>query len=188
MPQLQTQPLPSQQPQSQLPQQTLSQQHTLSQPDSQLSGQISVLSSPSNMPDPVTSVKHHRPEDLNIKPFLHSDLPIPTPSREASLTQKLEMALGSVSPLLREIMVDFAPFLSKTLVGSHGQELLMEGKGEAVRFVFFAGVGLGVPSLVCAAVTSSSSKMSVAISYSSCFCGIMISLFFNEFLYREVSH
>ena len=25
-------------------------------------------------------------------------------------------------------MVDFAPFLSKTLVGSHGQDLLMEGK------------------------------------------------------------
>ncbi|CAH0560209.1 unnamed protein product [Brassicogethes aeneus] len=54
---------------------------------------------------------------------------VPTPSREASLTQKLETALGSVCPLLREIMVDFAPFLSKTLVGSHGQELLMEGKG-----------------------------------------------------------
>ncbi|XP_069954303.1 neurobeachin isoform X3 [Cherax quadricarinatus] len=127
MPQLQTQPLPSQQSQSQL-----SQPQPISQPDpqQQLSGQISVLSSPSNIPDPVTStVKHHRPEDLNIKPFLHSDLPIPTPSREASLTQKLEMALGSVSPLLREIMVDFAPFLSKTLVGSHGQELLMEGKG-----------------------------------------------------------
>ncbi|XP_073999314.1 A kinase anchor protein rugose isoform X3 [Rhodnius prolixus] len=53
----------------------------------------------------------------------------PTPSREACLTQKLETALGSVCPLLREIMVDFAPFLSKTLVGSHGQELLMEGKG-----------------------------------------------------------
>lgn len=56
-------------------------------------------------------------------------LPSATPSREASLTQKLEMALGSVCPLLKEIMVDFAPFLSKTLVGSHGQELLMEGKG-----------------------------------------------------------
>jgi hypothetical protein len=26
-------------------------------------------------------------------------------------------------------MVDFAPFLSKTLLGSHGQELLLEGKG-----------------------------------------------------------
>ena len=48
--------------------------------------------------------------------------------REATLTQKLELALGSVCPLLREIMVDFAPFLSKTLVGSHGQDLLMEGK------------------------------------------------------------
>ena len=46
---------------------------------------------------------------------------MPTPSREATLTQKLEQALGSVCPLLREIMVDFAPFLSKTLVGSHGQ-------------------------------------------------------------------
>lgn len=58
-----------------------------------------------------------------------SPTPAPTPSREASLTQKLETALGSVCPLLREIMIDFAPFLSKTLVGSHGQELLMEGKG-----------------------------------------------------------
>ncbi|VVC86512.1 unnamed protein product [Leptidea sinapis] len=44
-----------------------------------------------------------------------------------SLTHKLERALGAVCPLLREIMLDFAPFLSKTLVGSHGQELLMEG-------------------------------------------------------------
>lgn len=50
-------------------------------------------------------------------------------AREVSLTQKLEGALGSVCPLLREIMVDFAPFLSRTLVGSHGQDLLVEGKG-----------------------------------------------------------
>ena len=50
-------------------------------------------------------------------------------TREASLTQQLEAALGSVCPLLREIMVDFSPFLSKTLLGSHGQELLAEGKG-----------------------------------------------------------
>lgn len=67
-----------------------------------------------------------RTEELPMK---NLPLPVPTPSREASLTQKLETALGSVCPLLREIMVDFAPFLSKTLVGSHGQELLMEGKG-----------------------------------------------------------
>jgi len=44
------------------------------------------------------------------------------------LTQKLEVALGTVCPLLREIMIDFAPFLSKTLIGSHGQDLLIEGK------------------------------------------------------------
>lgn len=72
--------------------------------------------------------KQARPDELPIKNLVEH-IPIPTPSREASLTQKLEMALGSVCPLLREIMVDFAPFLSKTLVGSHGQELLMEGKG-----------------------------------------------------------
>ncbi|XP_018024015.1 neurobeachin-like, partial [Hyalella azteca] len=89
-------------------------------------GQISVLSSPTNIPDPA-AVHQHRPEDLHIKSLMHTELPARAVSREASLTQKLETALGSVSPLLREIMVDFAPFLSKTLVGSHGQELLLEG-------------------------------------------------------------
>ena len=78
---------------------------------------------------PPPSGENAKAEDLNIKSFVPSKpLPIPTPSREATLTQKLELALGSVCPLLREIMVDFAPFLSKTLVGSHGQDLLMEGK------------------------------------------------------------
>merc|ERR1719266_2679123 len=75
------------------------------------------------------NIDKSRPEDLNIKSFVPTKpLPVPTPSREATLTQKLELALGTVCPLLREIMVDFAPFLSKTLVGSHGQDLLMEGK------------------------------------------------------------
>ncbi|KAM9853820.1 neurobeachin-like isoform 2-T2 [Aulostomus maculatus] len=44
-----------------------------------------------------------------------------------SITSKLERALEKVAPLLREIFVDFAPFLSRTLLGSHGQELLIEG-------------------------------------------------------------
>ncbi|GLH11169.1 Lipopolysaccharide-responsive and beige-like anchor protein [Gryllus bimaculatus] len=88
-------------------------------------GEISVVRVPDGLcPAPTQA----RPDELPIKPLMEH-LPVPTPSREASLTQKLEMALGSVCPLLREIMVDFAPFLSKTLVGSHGQELLMEGKG-----------------------------------------------------------
>ena len=46
----------------------------------------------------------------------------------ANLTERLERALGSVAPLLREIFVDFAAYLSKTLIGSHGQELLIGGK------------------------------------------------------------
>jgi len=108
-------------------------------------GEIAMLSSMTNSPAVAPSSMHERtavdgkdgsganaggrPEDLNIKTFAPSKpLPAPTPSREATLTQKLEQALGSVCPLLREIMVDFAPFLSKTLVGSHGQDLLMEGK------------------------------------------------------------
>lgn len=87
--------------------------------------EISVVRVPESL---IQSPSQVRPDDLPVSGLV-DHISIPTPSREASLTQKLEMALGSVCPLLREIMVDFAPFLSKTLVGSHGQELLMEGKG-----------------------------------------------------------
>uniref|UniRef100_A0AAQ4QQ09 LPS responsive beige-like anchor protein n=1 Tax=Gasterosteus aculeatus aculeatus TaxID=481459 RepID=A0AAQ4QQ09_GASAC len=43
------------------------------------------------------------------------------------ISERLENALEKAAPLLREIFVDFAPFLSRTLLGSHGQELLIEG-------------------------------------------------------------
>ncbi|CAB3374567.1 Hypothetical predicted protein [Cloeon dipterum] len=95
-----------------------------------MTAEISVVRVVPNSPDASMMPSSARPEELPIKSLVNTDnLPVPTPSREASLTQKLETALSSVCPLLREIMVDFAPFLSKTLVGSHGQELLMEGKG-----------------------------------------------------------
>uniref|UniRef100_A0A3Q2NNT0 Neurobeachin n=1 Tax=Fundulus heteroclitus TaxID=8078 RepID=A0A3Q2NNT0_FUNHE len=58
--------------------------------------------------------------------FICVSRPVP-PLR--SITTKLERALEKVAPLLREIFVDFAPFLSRTLLGSHGQELLIEGTG-----------------------------------------------------------
>ncbi|OQV18752.1 Lipopolysaccharide-responsive and beige-like anchor protein [Hypsibius exemplaris] len=51
------------------------------------------------------------------------------PVSVANLTEKLERALGTTAALLREIVLDFTPYLSKTLIGSHGQELLAEGKG-----------------------------------------------------------
>lgn len=63
-----------------------------------------------------------------------------------SITTKLERALEKVAPLLREIFVDFAPFLSRTLLGSHGQELLIEGTG-AVHGFFFSNWRLSVESL-----------------------------------------
>ncbi|KAL1777903.1 lipopolysaccharide-responsive and beige-like anchor protein isoform X1, partial [Sigmodon hispidus] len=49
------------------------------------------------------------------------------PVAHMSITERLEHALEKAAPLLREIFVDFAPFLSRTLLGSHGQELLIEG-------------------------------------------------------------
>lgn len=45
-----------------------------------------------------------------------------------TVEDRLTKALETAAPLLREIFLDFAPFLSKTLLGSHGQELLIEGK------------------------------------------------------------
>ncbi|XP_064501602.1 neurobeachin isoform X2 [Pseudopipra pipra] len=61
-------------------------------------------------------------------PAVQTVAPMPEDSAEnMSITAKLERALEKVAPLLREIFVDFAPFLSRTLLGSHGQELLIEG-------------------------------------------------------------
>uniref|UniRef100_A0A672PHL4 LPS responsive beige-like anchor protein n=1 Tax=Sinocyclocheilus grahami TaxID=75366 RepID=A0A672PHL4_SINGR len=50
-----------------------------------------------------------------------------TESAPGDISERLEHALEKAAPLLREIFVDFAPFLSRTLLGSHGQELLIEG-------------------------------------------------------------
>nr|XP_061811916.1 neurobeachin-like [Nerophis lumbriciformis] len=61
-------------------------------------------------------------------PAVQTLAPMPEDTVEnMSITSKLERALEKVAPLLREIFVDFAPFLSRTLLGSHGQELLIEG-------------------------------------------------------------
>lgn len=76
---------------------------------------------------PSESSDNRKPEKLELK-----STPIPGPVSlsmldSGNLTERLEKALGSVAPLLREIFVDFAPYLSKTLIGSHGQELLIGG-------------------------------------------------------------
>ncbi|KAJ3589733.1 hypothetical protein NHX12_010576, partial [Muraenolepis orangiensis] len=59
-------------------------------------------------------------------PAVQTVAPMPEDTME-NMRSALERALEKVAPLLREIFVDFAPFLSRTLLGSHGQELLIEG-------------------------------------------------------------
>uniref|UniRef100_A0A1I7XJX4 DUF4704 domain-containing protein n=1 Tax=Heterorhabditis bacteriophora TaxID=37862 RepID=A0A1I7XJX4_HETBA len=49
--------------------------------------------------------------------------------RREYLTNKLQTALETTAPLLREIMGDFRSFLQKTLLGTHGQEIMNDNKG-----------------------------------------------------------
>ncbi|CAF1393089.1 unnamed protein product, partial [Rotaria sp. Silwood1] len=50
-------------------------------------------------------------------------------SNESSMniTEKLERALSNIAPFLRDIFIEFSHILTKTLVGSYGQELLPNG-------------------------------------------------------------
>lgn len=48
-------------------------------------------------------------------------------SSRLSLSEKVEVGFKSCGSLLKEILLDFSPFLSRVLVGSHAQELVYEG-------------------------------------------------------------
>ncbi|VBB31134.1 unnamed protein product [Acanthocheilonema viteae] len=52
-----------------------------------------------------------------------------TGERRAYLTTKLQKALETTAPLLREILTDFRSYLQKTLLGTHGQEIMNDTKG-----------------------------------------------------------
>uniref|UniRef100_A0A8C8A3D0 Neurobeachin n=1 Tax=Oryzias sinensis TaxID=183150 RepID=A0A8C8A3D0_9TELE len=73
----------------------------------------------STMPSPATSKSAPTPTAGSGAPVDNVAV--------VSISERLEHALEKAAPLLREIFVDFAPFLSRTLLGSHGQELLIEG-------------------------------------------------------------
>ncbi|XP_023579424.1 lipopolysaccharide-responsive and beige-like anchor protein isoform X3 [Octodon degus] len=68
-----------------------------------------------------------RPSNANLPSVPTVGSVLQDPVSNMSITDRLEHALEKAAPLLREIFVDFAPFLSRTLLGSHGQELLIEG-------------------------------------------------------------
>ncbi|KAJ8262151.1 hypothetical protein GJAV_G00163030 [Gymnothorax javanicus] len=69
-----------------------------------------------------TNSSHNLPAVPTVPPLVQEDS-----ASNMSISERLEHALEKAAPLLREIFVDFAPFLSRTLLGSHGQELLIEG-------------------------------------------------------------
>lgn len=46
---------------------------------------------------------------------------------QINITEKLERTLANIAPFLRDIFTEFSHILTKTLVGSHGQELLPNG-------------------------------------------------------------
>ncbi|XP_071664091.1 lipopolysaccharide-responsive and beige-like anchor protein isoform X2 [Patagioenas fasciata] len=106
---------------------------------STLSSSTAAMGIPTNAVSVVSSVDSAQAPDLSGESpgrgSSNSKLPsVPTVSSvpedstsNMSITDRLEHALEKAAPLLREIFVDFAPFLSRTLLGSHGQELLIEG-------------------------------------------------------------
>ncbi|VDN02614.1 unnamed protein product [Thelazia callipaeda] len=51
-----------------------------------------------------------------------------TDERRIYLTEKLQKALETTAPLLREILSDFRSYLQKTLLGTHGQEIMNDTK------------------------------------------------------------
>ncbi|KFP81248.1 Lipopolysaccharide-responsive and beige-like anchor protein [Apaloderma vittatum] len=106
---------------------------------STISSSAVAVGTPTNAVSVVSSAESAQAPDLSGespgKGSSNAKLPsVPTVSSvpedsasNMSITDRLEHALEKAAPLLREIFVDFAAFLSRTLLGSHGQELLIEG-------------------------------------------------------------
>uniref|UniRef100_A0A8C9TTE1 LPS responsive beige-like anchor protein n=1 Tax=Scleropages formosus TaxID=113540 RepID=A0A8C9TTE1_SCLFO len=78
---------------------------------------------PGGMPESVAIVS----SDAAAPGTVSEPCPAYCPHLSPSISERLEHSLEKAAPLLREIFVDFAPFLSRALLGSHGQELLIEG-------------------------------------------------------------
>lgn len=102
------------------------------------------LPSPSPSPAPSSS-------PAPAPPHLLSSPSTSTKSAPADLTSLLEHSLSSSVPLLKEIFFDFEGFLSKTLVGSHGQDLLFTGGLNALRN---SSLAVEIVMLLCSQVCS----------------------------------
>ncbi|KAK5985962.1 DUF4704 domain-containing protein, partial [Trichostrongylus colubriformis] len=73
--------------------------------------------------------KDYKAEELSKLGASSSSAPTQQPAeRRQYLTSKLQTALETTAPLLREIMSDFRSFFQKTLLGTHGQEIMNDSK------------------------------------------------------------
>ncbi|KAK6046798.1 hypothetical protein COOONC_15693 [Cooperia oncophora] len=73
--------------------------------------------------------KDYKAEELSKLGASTNSAPSQQPAeRRQYLTSKLQTALETTAPLLREIMSDFRSFFQKTLLGTHGQEIMNDSK------------------------------------------------------------
>ncbi|ETN81401.1 hypothetical protein NECAME_08530 [Necator americanus] len=72
--------------------------------------------------------KEYKAEALSKLNAATSGTPSQPAERRQYLTNKLQTALETTAPLLREIMGDFRSFFQKTLLGTHGQEIMNDSK------------------------------------------------------------
>ncbi|EYC03946.1 hypothetical protein Y032_0090g2330 [Ancylostoma ceylanicum] len=72
--------------------------------------------------------KEYKAEELSKLNATASGAPLQPAERRQYLTSKLQTALETTAPLLREIMGDFRSFFQKTLLGTHGQEIMNDSK------------------------------------------------------------
>jgi hypothetical protein len=82
----------------------------------------------------VTSIPMNDPSTIDQTQIPESKLPdYPKTTFNSNvespinISEKLERTLSNIAPFLRDIFTEFSHILSKTLVGSHGQELLPNG-------------------------------------------------------------
>uniref|UniRef100_A0A8C3KGJ4 Lipopolysaccharide-responsive and beige-like anchor protein n=1 Tax=Calidris pygmaea TaxID=425635 RepID=A0A8C3KGJ4_9CHAR len=100
---------------------------------STISSSTAAMGIPTNAVSVVSSLESAQAPDVSgespgdIELLIPSYMCISLKRCQNLYSHRLEHALEKAAPLLREIFVDFAPFLSRTLLGSHGQELLIEG-------------------------------------------------------------
>jgi hypothetical protein len=82
----------------------------------------------------IASIPTSNPSAIDTRQLSESKLPDypktnfnTTEPPVMNISEKLERALSNIAPFLRDIFTEFAHILTKTLVGSHAQELLPNG-------------------------------------------------------------